>query len=189
MHEHVWPEIEAMMWNDAHFRLVDHARQLTGKFNGPTAKLLQDGYLTLQMVAIRRLCDKDNDVYSLRKALEQCAEEKPEQTSKIEELLESLKACDHIYKQVNKHVAHTDSRGCVPWDMGMKHLEDAQKAICRAAITLGRDILKTYNRIEIIPVPQYDFVQDLRLWVPEELIKNLHQFWHSHRNEVNLWMR
>ena len=26
MHQHVWPEIEAMMLNDAHFRLVDCAQ-------------------------------------------------------------------------------------------------------------------------------------------------------------------
>src|ERR1700730_1777818 len=107
MHEHVWPEIEAMMWNDAHFRLVDHARQLTGKFNGPTAKLLQDGYLTLQMVAIRRLCDKREDVYSLWGTLKQCAKEKPNQKPQIDQLLNSLAVCDHVCEQVNKHVAHT----------------------------------------------------------------------------------
>jgi hypothetical protein len=49
MRDSVRPEIEAMMLNDAHFRLVLSARRLTGKFNGPTAKLLQDGYLTYQM--------------------------------------------------------------------------------------------------------------------------------------------
>jgi hypothetical protein len=81
MHHHVWPEIEAMMSNDAHFRLVLCARQLTKKFNGPTAKLLQDGYLTLQMVAIRRLCDQDPDVYSLRGALKQTAKKPHSETA------------------------------------------------------------------------------------------------------------
>jgi hypothetical protein len=52
MHHGVWPEIEAMMLNDAHFQMVLHARRLTKKFNGPTAKLLQDGYLVQQMVTI-----------------------------------------------------------------------------------------------------------------------------------------
>jgi hypothetical protein len=42
MHERVWPEIEVMMSNDAHFRLVLQARQLTKKFNGQ----LQDCYRT-----------------------------------------------------------------------------------------------------------------------------------------------
>jgi hypothetical protein len=40
MKGYVWPEIQAMMLNDAHFKLVLAARQLTKKFNGPTAKLL-----------------------------------------------------------------------------------------------------------------------------------------------------
>ena len=117
------------------------------------------------MVAIRRLCDKDEDVYSLWGTLKQCAKENPNLKPQIDELLDSLNACDHVCKQVNKHVAHTvnpaKSRNFVEWDMGMKHLEDAQKAICRAAITLERDILKICNRIEIIPVQQYDFAARL----------------------------
>ena len=48
----------------------------------------------------------------------------------------------------------------------MQHLEDAHKAICRAAIVLDRDILQWANFGEIIPVPQYDFTEDLMLWVP-----------------------
>jgi hypothetical protein len=40
MKEWVWPEIEAMMWHDAHFRLVLTARQLTGNLKGPTGKLI-----------------------------------------------------------------------------------------------------------------------------------------------------
>jgi hypothetical protein len=42
MKEWVWPEIEAMMWHDAHFRLVLTARHLTGKLKGPTGKLIDD---------------------------------------------------------------------------------------------------------------------------------------------------
>jgi hypothetical protein len=142
----VWPEIEAMMFNDAHFRLVLEARRLTKKFNGPTAKLLQDGYLTSQMVTIRRLCDKRRDVYSLSGALIESEKERPNLKPEIDQLLESLNGCVHVCEQVNKHVAHTanpaKSRNFVEWDMGMNHLEDAQRAICRAAITLERDILQ-----------------------------------------------
>ena len=50
MRDYVWPEIGAMMSNDAHFRLVLCARQLTKKFNGPTAKLLQDEAERRQLV-------------------------------------------------------------------------------------------------------------------------------------------
>ena len=193
MHHHVWPEIEAMMFNDAHFRLVLEARRLTKKFNGPTAKLLQDGYLTSQMVTIRRLCDKRSDVYSLSGALRECEKERPNLKPQIHQLLESLNDCDHVCEQVNKHVAHTanpvKSRSFVEWDMGMKHLEDAQRAICKAAITLERDILQIQNRIEIIPVSQDDIAQDLRLWVPDQFIADLYQFWHNHTKKVNSWKR
>jgi len=68
MKDHVWPEIEAMILNDTHFRMVLSARQLTGKLDGPTAKLLQNGYLTYHMVSIRRLCDIDSKVISVRRA-------------------------------------------------------------------------------------------------------------------------
>jgi hypothetical protein len=155
MHHHVWPEIEAMMLIDAQFKLVLCARRLTKKFNGPTMKLLQDGYVTFEMVAIRRLCDKGEDVYSLTRALLESEKELPHLKPQIDHQIESLKVCDHVRKQVNKHVGHTDnpekSEGFVVWNMGMKHLEDAQKAICKAAIALERDILQVRNRIEIIP--------------------------------------
>jgi len=193
MRDYVWPEIEAMMLNDAHFRLVLTARHLTKKFNGPTAKLLQDGYLTYQMVTIRRLCDKRPDVLSLRKALEEVEKEKPHFKPLIDQLLANLlDKCDHVCTQVNKHVAHTarpeKSGNLVQWDMGMKHLEEAQEAICRTAITLDRDILQWGCPIEVMPIPQYYFGEDLMLWVPEELRDKLNQAWHANRKRVNAWM-
>ena len=191
MKGYVWPEIEAMMLNDAHFRLVLTARQLTKKFSGPTAKLLQDGYLTYQMVTIRRLCDKDADVFSLRAVLRKAKEEQPQVTQQIDRLSGNLSKCDHVCEQVNKHVAHTanpaQSRKWVEWDMGMKDLETAHKAICQTAITLDRDILHWGLPIEIMPIPQYYFGEDLMLWVPEQLQDKLNQSWHDNRKRVNAW--
>jgi hypothetical protein len=191
MRDHVWPEIQAMMLNDAHFRLVLTARELTGKFNGPTAQLLQDGYLTYQMVTIRRLCDNDRKVISLRRALMEAGKEKPNFKPDIDKLLHSLNECDHVVEQVNNHIAHTANpqrqHNFVPWDMGMQHLEDAHKAICHAAITLDRDILQRANFVEIMPVPQYYYGEDLMLWVPEELRDKLNQAWHENRKRVNTW--
>jgi hypothetical protein len=193
MKDHVWPEIEAMMLNDAHFRLVLSARQLTGKFNGPTAKLLQDGYLTYQMVTIRRLCDIDSKVISLRRALMEAAKEKPAFKAQIDQLLDSLTQCDHVCRQVDKHVAHTANPAqpynLVPWNMGMQHLEAAHKVICQAAIVLNRDTLHWANFIEIMPVPQYYFGEDLILWVPEQLRNSLHKAWHDNRRRVNAWLQ
>jgi len=72
--------------------------------------------------------------------------------------------------------------------MGMKHLEEAQEAICRTAITLDRDILQWGCPIEVMPIPQYYFGEDLMLWVPEELRDKLNQAWHANRKRVNAWM-
>jgi hypothetical protein len=107
MRDYVWPEIQTMMLNDAIFRLVLAARQLTGKLKGPTGKLIDDGYVTFQMVTIRRLCDNDEDVFSLRAVLKKAKEEKPNLTEQINQLSSSLGACAHVCDQVNKHVAHT----------------------------------------------------------------------------------
>jgi hypothetical protein len=133
LHHHVWPEIEAMMMNDAFFRLVLRARQLTGRFNGPTAKLLQDGYLTQQMVTIRRLCDGRSDVFSLRRALEEAKREKPNSSEEIDRLLESLKACNHVRDQVNKHVAHTANPSrtpCPPQKIRSRDFGQKPEGIC-----------------------------------------------------------
>ena len=193
LHHHIWPEIEAMMLNDALYRTVINGRRLTKKFTGPTAKLLQDGYLTEQMITIRRLCDVRRDVISLRRVLMQAATEQPGSKADIDRLSDSLTECDHVCDQVNSHVAHTANpqraQNFVKWDMEMQHLEDAHKVICRAAIVLERDILRIQNRIELMPVPQYDVMEDLRLWVPDAIVDQLYKLWHEHRKKVNSWMR
>ncbi len=182
------------MLNDANFRLVQTARQLTRKFNGPTAKLIQDGYLTYQMTAIRRLCDKRDDVFSLRKALEEAEKEKPNFKPQMDQLLRDLLSkCDHVCTQVNKHIAHTarpDNR-FVPWNMGMQHLDDAHQAICHTAIILGHDILDwaDFPSAEIIPVLQDYFGEDLMLWVPEQFQQQLNQVWYDNCKRVNAWKR
>jgi len=91
----------------------------------------------------------------------------------------------NVCEQVNKHVAHTanpeKSRNFVEWNMGMEHLEAAQKAICRAAIILDRDILQRQNIVEIIRIEQYDFMKDLRLWISDDVIQKFYKCWHDHR--------
>ncbi len=65
----------------------------------------------------------------------------------------------------------------------MQHLQAAHK-ICQAAIVLNRDILHWANFIEIMPVPQYFFGEDLILWVPEQLRNSLDKAWHDNRRRV-----
>ena len=69
--QYVLRDIREMLVQDAYFKLMGYARQITGKFNGAIAGLIYVGYLTSQTVAIRRLCEKRSDVISLRRVLEE----------------------------------------------------------------------------------------------------------------------
>ena len=42
--QHVLPEIQNMLVQDAYFKLMGYARQLTGEFNGAVAGLMYAGY-------------------------------------------------------------------------------------------------------------------------------------------------
>jgi hypothetical protein len=191
MEQQIWPQIWGMMLNDAYFKLVGHARELTGKLNGPVAQLILNGYLTFQMVAIRRLCDDRRDVISLRRALLEIKAKDLALTPQIDPLLQSLDSCDHVCEQVNHHIAHTANPARRPnvrdWNLEMKHLIEAQKAICEVAITLDRDLLRRTNYVNIIPVQQDDIMQDFRPWVPDAIIQELYKFWHAHCKMVNAW--
>jgi hypothetical protein len=48
MEQKIWPQIYGMLLNDAYFKLMCRARELTGTFNGPIAELIQTGYLSFQ---------------------------------------------------------------------------------------------------------------------------------------------
>jgi hypothetical protein len=69
--QQIWPQVQTMMLNDAYFKLMSRARELTGEFNGPIGRLIENGYVTSQTIAIRRLCDRRTDVISLRRLLEE----------------------------------------------------------------------------------------------------------------------
>jgi hypothetical protein len=69
----------------------------------------------------------------------------------------------------------------------IKHLTQAHEAICRAAITLDLDILQRKTFTDIIPVQQFDIMEDLRLRVPDDVIQKLYKFWHAHIRTVNAW--
>jgi L-lysine 2,3-aminomutase len=83
MDKQIWPQIYAMIVNDAYFRVFEHAREITGKFKGHIAQLVHDGYLTSQMIAIRRLCDPDRTVISLRRALIETKRNQPADGERI----------------------------------------------------------------------------------------------------------
>lgn len=93
---------------------------------------------------------------------------------------------------MNDFVAHTANPLRRPhltdWNMQVGQLTEAQKAICEVAITLDRDILRRTNYVKIIPVPQFDIMQEFRRWVPDATIKTLWEFWHAHNDAVNAWI-
>jgi hypothetical protein len=64
----------------------------------------------------------------------------------------------------------------------------AQKAICEVAITLDRDLLHRKNYVKIIPVPQFDIMQESRRWVSDADVKELWKFWHDQNDLVNAWL-
>lgn len=193
MDKEIWPQIWRILVNDAHFRLFERAREITGKFNGQVSQLIHDGYLTFQMIGIRRLCDERKDVISLRRTLFETKRAQPSIAQPVDQLLQKLDCCDHVCDQTSQYLAHTGNparRPNIPaWNMQMKHLTEARKAICTVAVILDKDLLRRTTFAEIFPVPQFDIMEDLRLWVPEEDIKRLYKFWHAHVKSVNEWGR
>jgi hypothetical protein len=94
--QHVLPDIQSMLVQDAYLKLTGYARQLTGTFNGALARLIYAGYLTSQMVAIRRLCDNRRDVISLRRVPEESKKTNPAVAAKACDLAQKLGACQSV---------------------------------------------------------------------------------------------
>jgi hypothetical protein len=188
MDKQIWPQIWKMMLDDAYFKLLGRARELTGKLNGPVAQIILDGYLTFQTVAIRHLCDPRRDVISLHRAI---TEAKAHNLAATDLLLDRLGCCDHVCDLVNNYVAHTANPARRPnasaWNLQVPHLIEAQKAICEVAITLDRDIFHRNTSINIIPEPQFNIMEDFTLWASDEVIDKLWRFWHAHKKEVDTW--
>jgi hypothetical protein len=184
----IWPQIQTMMLNDAYFKLMGRARQITGQFNGPIASVIEMGYVTSQTVAIRRICDRKKDVISLRRLLIEAA---VSHSPLISQLSEQLDHCARIVDLVNNHVAHIANPLRKPdvaeWTLQDGQLLEAQKAICEVAVKFDRDVLRRQNYVKIIPVPQFDIMQEFRSWVSDDEVKKLWEFWHTHNEAVNAW--
>jgi hypothetical protein len=189
--QHVLPQIQNMLMQDAYFQLTSHARVLTRKFNGVVASLVYMGYITSQIVAIRRLCDNRGDVISLRRVLEESKKTNPVVAAKAGYLSEKLESCRKISDLVGNYIAHTGNphrRPNMPaWLLREPELTEARKAICEVAMILARDLLRR-DYVELMPVSQSgDLMEDFRLWVPPADIQKLWDFWHHHRATVNGW--
>lgn len=193
LERHIWPQIQTMMLNDAYFKLMGHAREITGEFNGPIAWLIEVGYITFQAVTIRRLCDGRRDVISLRRLLEEAKANDLVSNNQLDDLSQRLDSCDHICELVNNYVAHTANperkKNISEWNLQVGHLIEAQKVICEVAVIFDRDLLQRRSFVALIPVPQQgNIMQDFRNWVPEASIERLWEFWHAHNKAVNAWI-
>ncbi len=192
MDQHIWPQIQTMMFHDALFKLLDYARKLTGGFNGPIGWLIDVEYVVYQLTTIRKQCDSRRDVISLRRLLKE-AKAKGLAPKIIDELSLKLNRCDHVCYMVNNYVAHTADPLRRPnlsqWDLQIVQVTEAQKAVCEVAVTLDRDLLQRKTPGAIIPVPQQnDIVQEFTSWVPQDRIQKLRDYWHTHRRTVNAWL-
>ena len=192
METQIWPQIWTMMTNDAIYRLMCHARELTGEFNGPIAELIRFGYVTSQTIGIRKLCDDRKDVISLRRLLIEVGGKCLFATGACGELSSKLDCCEPVCKLVNDYVAHTANPSRRPsfseWDLRVGQIVGAQRAICEVAVALDRDVLQQSNPVTIIPVHQDDVMKEFRPWVSEDDIDKLWEFWHEHNDQVNSWV-
>jgi hypothetical protein len=190
--QQIWPQIQTMMLNDAYFKLMGRAREITGEFNGPIASLIEVGHVTCQTLAIRRLSDDRRDVISLRRVLTEAKAAKCSPVNQIDQLLGQLDSCDHVCGMVNHYIAHTANPlrrpNVADWNLQVSHLTEAHKSICGVAVTFDRDILRRRNYVKIVPVPQFDVMHEFRPWVPDGTIKVLWEFWHAHNDAVNAWI-
>lgn len=191
MSQHIWPQIHSMMLNDAYYKLLCHARTLASAPTGPMAALIEVGYVTSQTLAIRRLCDGRRDVISLRRCLTEANTKEHQKASAINQLIIRLNDCEHVCELVNNYLAHTGNpvrrANMSTWDLQLVHLTEAQQAVCETAISFDRYVLCRSNYIAVIPVPQFDIMQELRSWVPANVIQQLWDFWHTHNAAVNKW--
>ena len=92
---------------------------------------------------------------------------------------------------MNNHVVHTANPlrrpDAVEWNLQVGQLVEAQKAICEVAVKVDRDVLRRKNYVKIIPVPQFNIMQEFKSWVSDDEIKKLWEFWHTHNDAVNAW--
>jgi hypothetical protein len=134
--QHVLPDIRNMLVQDAYFKVMGYARQLTGKFDGAIAGLIYAGYVTSQTVALRRLCDNRRDVVSLRRVLEESKKTNTIVAGKAGYLSQKLDSCRSIGELVDNYIAHTGNpqrRPNMPaWRLQEQQLTDAQKPFAKS---------------------------------------------------------
>jgi hypothetical protein len=183
LYESVFPQIQSMMLNDAYFKLVKHYYELTNKYNEPIASLIINGYVTYQMIAIRRFCDDRRDVVSLHRVLLNS------NLATKQQLIDKLKSCDNLCQRTSDHIAHTGNPARRPnmadWQLSESDLTEAQKSICEVAIALDRAQPNPRGFVRIIPVVQQLDMHQFE--VSSDDMRKFWEFWHGHSKAINSW--
>ncbi len=183
--DYIWPQIHSLMLNDAYFKLVRYVFEISQKYIDPVGNLVVNGYVTFQMIGIRRLCDDKRDVISLRRLLIE-TKSIPNQ----QDLLRKLDTCKEVCDRASDHIAHTGNPARRPnitdWNLTENDLTNAQKSICEVAIALDRASIKPKGYVNIIPVVQTLNMLDFNLSPTDT--KKLWDFWHAHNDTVNGWI-
>jgi hypothetical protein len=190
--QEIWPEIHAMMHNDGYFRLWLKAHDAAGTPYGPIAQMVINGYATYQVAAVRRLCDRSKNVISLPKLLNLIRNEQPCRRAVVASLTSRIeKECEELYTLATQYIAHNGNPAAPDWrqwNLTSAKITVAQKAICEVAIIIERDLLALTQRTHLIPVPQFDYLAEVKALVPNDKQNSLRDFWHAHNDSINTWV-
>jgi hypothetical protein len=183
MDEYIWPQVTGLLLNDAYFKLVRPVFPQSDRGIDPLHFLVLNGYITFQLMGIRRLCDNRHDAISMRRLLvETNVAEKPI-------LLAQLDACNDVCDRASDHIAHTGNPGRRPrfadWHLTEEDLTNAYKAICQVTMTLDRCRSKPRNYTKIFPSVGLN-MQQFNLSPAET--RKLWDFWHANADTVNSWV-
>lgn len=183
MDSYIWPQVIELLLSDAYLKLIRHVYQKSGKYIDPVGFLVINGYITFQLMAIRRLCDNRRDAISVRRLLlEANVAEKPP-------LLAQLDACNEVCDRARDYVAHTGNPARRPrfadWHLTEEDLTNAHKAICQVTMTLDRCRTKPRNYSKIFPSVGLDMRQ---FNLSPADTQKLWDFWHANADTVNSWV-
>ena len=180
----IWPQIHSLMLNDAYFKLVRHVFEISQKYIDPIGNLVVNGYVTTQMVGIRKLCDNRTDVISLRRLLLDST------MLNKQELLKKLDACNEVCDRTSDHIVHTGNPARRPnitdWNLTDDALTQAQRTICEVALSLDRARVEPRGYVKLIPVVQTLDMREFGL--SDADTRKLREFWHAHNDAVNGWI-
>jgi hypothetical protein len=183
--DHIFPQLGSLLLNDAYFKLVRYVSEITQRYIEPIGNIVVIGYVTYQMMGIRRLCDDRRDAISLRRLLIDTSI--PNQ----QELLKKLDVCKVICDRADDHIAHTGNPLRRPkitdWNLTDDDLMNAHKALSEVAIALERSRAKPKGYVRIIPEATTLNMLEFNLSASDT--KKLWDFWHAHNDTVNAWIR